>query len=714
MPTSPLSEDLAELARAHGVDTWYLTEKGHRVDVPARTVVAVLAALDVDAATPEAVAASLAAHRRLTATRLLPACVISRPAVPAPLDLPEGAEARVVLEDGATRAISGRRVPADLPLGYHRLHVRHGARSAEAPLIVVPDRIAGPERREWGFAAHLYSLLSAGSWGMGDLADLADVVRWSAAEGAGFCLVNPLHALLPATFSDHSPYWPSTRRFPDPVHVRITGIPEYGALAGADRAAMAELLERSAALREAALDEGGLIDRDAVWAVKLAALRLLHRVEPSAERHAAYRAFVEREGQDLVDFATWCALAHTHGPDWSTWPEELRDPATARGLERYAEEVEFRRWAAWIADEQFAAVQRAARSAGMAVGVIHDLAVGAHPRGAESWALRRLQAAGVVMGSPPDTFTAQGQNWHLPPWRPDRLAEEGYAPYARLLRGVMRHAGALRLDHAMGLWRQWWIPDGVPIPEGTYVRYDWEAMLGVLLLEAHRAGVAVIGEDLGTVEAGVRERLAERGVLGASVLWLERTGDTGDTGDTGAADRPLPAPLWRENCLAALTNHDLPTTTARLSGAHVEMLHRHGLRDGSVEEYRTAELAQVREWLAALDREGLLPADGPPPGEGWALPPATGREGASSAERGLPPVVAAFHRFLLRTPARLVCVWLPDTVGDLRTQNLPGVRSGYPCWRWPLADSAGRAVPLERLMTAPGAAEVAALLSEGD
>ncbi|MFH8368895.1 4-alpha-glucanotransferase [Streptomyces sp. NPDC018031] len=573
----------ARLAELHGVSTSYEPAPGRTVRVSEDTVVAVLAAMGVDATTPGAVRAALDRHAHGERNRLLPPCVVARPGRPPRLQLPPGTALRVDTEDGRTRdwgleaprwapgargrgATTPGRAPGTaarpgprgagtgaedlpgvgLPPGRHtlRAHAPDG-RSARAALIVAPDRLPAPPARTHGLLVQLYSLLSARSWGMGDLGDLADLAAWSGRTlGSGFVQINPLHTAMPGTPdapTDPSPYRPATRHFPDPVYLRVPDVPEYALLTGAARERADALLADAAALRDGVLRRGELIDRDRVWALKGEALRLLRAVPMSPDRRAAYDAFRTERGRPLEDHATWCALAEVYGPDWRGWPRELRDPRsprTARARGEHLDRVDFHRWLAWLTDTQLAAAQRAARDAGMGVGLVHDLAVGVHPSGADTWARQDAFAAGMSVGAPPDAFNARGQDWGLPPWRPDALAATGYAPYRDLLRGLMRHAGALRVDHVMGLFRLWWVPEGREPTDGTYVRYDAEAMLGVLALEAHRAGAVVVGEDLGTVEPGVRETLAARGVLGTSVLWFERDYD----GAVARREEPEPEP----------------------------------------------------------------------------------------------------------------------------------------------------------------------------
>ncbi|MEU4996398.1 4-alpha-glucanotransferase [Streptomyces sp. NPDC021622] len=675
---------LSRLAACHGVATSYSPSPDRTVPAADAAVVAALAALDVDASTPEAIRDALTAYETGRRARLLPPTVVVWQGGP------EQAEPWAGLPGGtrmAVRTERGERLewetpaepPRPLPHGVHRMRATvPGGQSAGAHLIVAPYRLPPPPERTHGLLVQLYSLLSARSWGMGDLGDLAELVAWSGrAVGAGFVQVNPLHAAVPKPQggpSDPSPYRPSSRRFPDPVHLRIEEIPEYAYLRGEARDRVDALSRNAARLRESVLHEGELIDRDAVWALKLEALELIARVPLGPGRRAAYNEFIAEHGEALEDHATWCALAELHGPDWHAWPAPLRDPVsspTARARRDAMDRVDFHSRLAWLTDAQLAAAQRTARDAGMGIGLVHDLAVGVHPGGADAWAQQRHFAARMSVGAPPDAFNARGQDWGLPPWRPDRLAESGYAPYRALLRGLLRHAGALRVDHVMGLFRLWWVPEGRAPTDGTYVHYDAEAMLAILCLEAHRAGALVIGEDLGTVAPGVRETLRGHGVLGTSVLWFER--------DWEGTGRPLPPERWRADCLATATTHDLPSTAARITGEHVQLRHRLGLLTRPAEVEGAAAAADVREWLGLLARLGMLPGGG----------------GHEEDE------IRAVHRFLLATPARMVGVWLPDAVGDRRPQNLPGTLGEYPNWRLPIADAEGRPVTLEELAASP-------------
>ncbi|MHB9861686.1 4-alpha-glucanotransferase [Streptomyces sp. YIM S03343] len=677
--------ELSRLAELHGVATSYSPSPGRTVAASVGAVTAALAALGVDADTPEAVRAALAAREEELAVRLLPPTLVCQHgAVPAAVEaLPAGTLLSVETEQGERRAgVEG------VPPGVHRLTVgAPDGRTAWVHLVVAPARLPTPTVRSYGLLVQIYSLLSRRSWGIGDLGDLGELAGWAGRVlGAGFVQVNPLHAAVPGPPIDPSPYRPSSRRFPDPVHLRVEDIPEFAYVEDQER--LRGLLERGGRLRDAVLDKGALIDRDAVWELKREALELVVAVPLGPGRRAAYDDFLAEQGRALEDHATWYALAERHGADWHTWPVGLRDPRsaeTALARDALRDRVDFHSRLAWLTDEQLTAAQRAAREAGMAVGIVHDLAVGVHPGGADAWAQQDHFAVGMSVGAPPDAFNARGQDWGLPPWRPDRLAGSGYAPYRRLLRGLFRYAGALRIDHVMGLFRLWWVPEGRPPTEGTYVRYDAEAMLAILALEASRTGALVIGEDLGTVEPGVRESLQERGVLGTSVLWFERDWD----GD----GQPLPPESWRSECLATATTHDLPPTASRLTGEYVSLRDRLGLLTRPVEEERAEAAADAGEWLGVLRRLGLL-------------------ESASESESE-EAQVQAVHRFLLRTPARMVGVWLPDAVGDRRPQNLPGTWDEYPNWRLPVADAEGRPVTLEEVASSGRARALFGVLREG-
>ncbi|MFN8200798.1 MAG: 4-alpha-glucanotransferase, partial [Nakamurella multipartita] len=554
------------------------------------------------------------------------------------------------------------------------------------------------DRRAWGIATQLYSVRSAGSWGVGDVVDLEDLSVWGAGLGAGYVLINPLHAAEPSGRMEPSPYLPTTRRFQNPIYLRVERIPEYADLPAADRAEVGSL---KAALQQ---DLAGLdaIDRDTTWAAKAAALRLVHAVPRSAGRELAYAAYREREGEGLDNYATWCALTDRHGKDWHDWPAGLQHPASPEVLAfraEQADDVDFYRWLQFVLDEQLSIAQAATRRSGMALGVMHDLAVGVHPEGSDSWSLQDVFAQGITVGAPPDAFNQAGQDWAQPPWRPDRLAEQGYAPFRDMVRTVLRAAGGVRVDHIIGLFRLWWIPAGMGPTEGTYVRYDHEALIGILALEAARSGAIVVGEDLGTVEPWVREYLSERGILGTSILWFEFEFD----GD----GRPLRPERWREYCLASVTTHDLPPTAGYLAGDHVRLRDELGLLTRSLAEELAADDAERAAWIEELRQRGALTAA--------TASSATGKLDPDSPDLAgleLEATVQALHRYLTWTPSKLLCVALTDMVGDRRTQNQPGTIDEYPNWRVPLTGPDGAPMGLEQVLVSSRARRLAQVVNE--
>jgi 4-alpha-glucanotransferase len=574
-------------------------------------------------------------------------------------------------------------------LGPEPLRARPGAggRPRGEPLAAPwhpADHPAAPTvpRPGWGFTVQLYSVRSRGSWGHGDLRDLADLAAWSARDlGADFVLINPLHAAEPAPPLSPSPYLPMSRRFLSPLYVRVEDVPEHALLSPAQRQRIAAL----AAPLRASNSGPGLIDRDAVWAAKRAALEIVHACPLDPARQAAFQRFTVREGEALEDWATWCALAEVHGPDWRSWPPGLRAPRSAGVAverERLGDRARFHVWLQWVAREQRAAAQAAARAAGMTIGVIGDLAVGAHPGGADAWAHGEVLAPGMSVGAPPDEFNPRGQDWALPPWHPGRLDAAGYRPLAELARAGFADGGGLRADHVMGLFRLWWVPAGMPADQGTYVRYRHEAMVGVLTGEAARAGAVSIGEDLGTVEAWVRDYLAGRRVLGTAMLWFERRAD----------GTPLPPRRWRRDCLATVGTHDVPPAAAFVSGEHVALRARLGLLTGSLAAERQRAAEAVSAWRDALAGQGLF---------------------SGGSAQGPEAFTRALYGYLARTPAVLIGVSLADAVGDRRPQNLPGTTSQYPNWRVPLCDGEGRAVLLEGLADRPGVRALARAVSRG-
>jgi len=655
-PTT-IPDDLRRLAQAHGVATSYRNERREPVQVDADVVIKVLGLLDVAAGTAADRSAALAELGETTRAGVIAPTVAVRLTGRA-RSLP-GASV-LVSEDGSEIAVRGE-LPADLPLGWYRLHTDDGQ---ESTLVVAPPQVPTAPAT-WGWMLQLYALRSARSWGIGDLGDLREFVTWTAREhGAGAVLLNPLHAPGPTHPVQPSPYTPSSRRFANPLALRIEDIGAYRR-ADSDTRAEVDALRVSATTAR--------IDHDLVWVAKRDALELLWRSEGRPDPLADGSA-----SQGLRDWATYCALAERHGGRWSRWPEPLRDvtgPAVTSARRELLPRIAFHAWVQQQCAEQLIAVRGAAREAGMSLGVLHDLAVGVDADGADAWALADVLAGGVSVGAPPDNFTPRGQDWGLPPWRPDRLAATGYAAVRDMLRAVLAHADGLRIDHVAGLWRLWWIPPGDTPDRGTYVHYDAETMLAVLALEAHRAAATVVGEDLGTVEPEVTEALAANEMLGCAVAWFTR--------DESAPGEPLlPPAAWPSRAAASISTHDLPTAAGFLRGEHVRARAELGLLDDVPSEQANAE-KERKEWLALLRSEGLLAG--------------TGADEPDEAE-----IIVAMHRLLASAPSRLKLISPYDVVAETRQPNLPGTIDEYPNWRQPLP------VTLEQLKHDPRVAAITA------
>ncbi|MDO8732094.1 MAG: 4-alpha-glucanotransferase [Actinomycetota bacterium] len=698
MTHTPRLLGLVELAAACGVATEYWDQAGNQISVQEETLIAVIASLGHEVSTPELIEKSLVELQLRNWRRMLPDFVvgIQGQARRIWMHVPDGspAQAWVVGEsgertdlaqmdfwveplevDGGLMGEASFAVPGDLPIGYYTVHALSGDFQATTTLAMTPARLE-PEAiagdRQWGFMTQLYATRSTQSWGLGDLHDAGQLAAWSSHEfGAGFLLINPLHAAAPSGPMAPSPYLPVTRRFANPMYLRIADIPEVHELRRKDR----KRIKQSAETLQATNRSTEFLDRDAVWTAKRDALKRIFEAGLSRQRAAQFAEYCLKEGQGLVDFALWSTLCDVYGNKPAQWPAEyadVRSPAVRIFLAKYSMDVQFHMWLQWMLNEQLQLTQAASKSSGMAIGIIHDLAVGVHPEGADAWSLRHVLAQGMGVGAPPDMYNQLGQNWHQPPWQPEALAKAAYVPYRDMLRTVMRHAGGLRIDHVLGLFRLWWVPAGMAADKGTFVTLDHEAMIGILLLEAHRAEVLVIGEDLGTVEPWVQELLRERGILGTSILWFEEW-------DSGAIKLPTD---WRREVLASVTVHDLPPTAGFLRDEHVRIRHELKLLSQSFEAERADSGANREAWANHLREQGWLAADAD-----------------LSTDAGLDAMAIALHRALAASPARLLGVALPDVIGDRRAQNQPGTDQEYPNWRVPMTDANGTPVLLEDLFS---------------
>lgn len=529
-----------------------------------------------------------------------------------------------------------------------------------------PAALAGGQRL-WGVTIQLYGLRSRRNWGIGDFTDLRTLVELTAAAGGALVGLNPLHALFPDDPQHISPYSPSHRGFLNVLYIDVEALPELADCEVARRrVASAEFQQRLQALRNT-----DLVDYPGVAAVKFDILPLLfaHFQATGGARAEAFSDWRRAQGDTLEYFSRFEALqSHFRGQDeqvwgWPAWPAEFRGadaPAVADFAARHADEVSYRAWLQWLADQQLAAVQQAAVDSGMAIGLYRDLAVGASSGGAEVWQWQKVFAEGASTGAPPDDLNLLGQDWGLPPFVPHRLRDAGYRPFVDVLRANMRHAGALRIDHVMGLARLFWVPADVPATEGAYVAYPFEDLLGRVVGESLAAACLVIGEDLGTVPAGFRERLFEAGVLSYHPLIFERYDD---------GQFRLPADMPPQALVAAGT-HDLPTLAGFWRGIDLDV--RTQLHLFPSDEMRH-KLVTERDWdrgrlLWALEREGLLP-------------PGVSKDPAVLPDLTL-PVIAAIHAFLARSRSPLLVVQPEDIFGVADQINVPGtLEDQHPNWQ---------------------------------
>ncbi|MBF9315143.1 4-alpha-glucanotransferase [Bifidobacteriaceae bacterium NR002] len=719
-----LARPLIKLAKACGVATFYIDQQGSYTEITDEALVGVLDALGMPADTQDSIAVSLKHVQQKRASELLPPTVVSfngkKTCVPihAGEAKPEDIKLSITLEDG-TDYEGGlgdvlteedgdlyTELPDDLPMGYHTLHAqvtnKNGeiSQHADVTLIAAPARIPLPEsvkkQHRWGFMTQMYSVRSKDSWGIGDYGDLRRLLKDAGEIGkADFMLINPIHACAPVTPLEPSPYLPESRRFLNVTYIRPQDIPEYAELSGEDLAKVEQLHESIAHQN----NNPNPMDINAAWDAKLPALRIIFKQPRSAEREREFAEFKHRAGEDLDAFATWCVAFEVWGAPWG---ENLWFDTTGKGtpqIERLKREhsdlFEFHRWLQWIADEQVAAAHAEAKAAGMAIGLMQDMAVGVHGYGADVWWSPERFANGVSVGAPPDFYNQQGQDWGQPPFDPNYLDETGYIAYRDMVHNVFLHAGAARIDHVLGLFRLWWIPQGQSARNGAYVYYNVDAMLAVLTIEATRAGGVVIGEDLGTVPKYVSKVLASHGVLGTVVEWFVHD-DEAEAAAKKAGKKQIifaDPSTYREYALASVTTHDMPPTAGYLAFEHVKIREQLHLLTDSVETFQEAATAERNAMMKML-------LDG-----GWIS-----KEAAEDVEGHVQEIVEALHAIMRTSPSLLLQVALVDAVGERRSQNQPGTSTEYPNWRIPLADADGRVVHTDEVFKSPRVLSMTAVM----
>lgn len=689
MANQSVTEKLRELAETVGVSTGFWDWYGNWKHVEDASLIAVLNSLGFSLSFDPSEAEINEAFRRnedFAWAAPLPPTTVCRQGNEAeiPVHVPHGMGVwcHVETEDGyhheleqldrpiPPRMVNGNlvgratfKIPNWLPQGWHRIVARHEDGSeCSSTLIVVPQRLScrlDDGHKRWGVAAQLYSTRSSGSWGMGDTQDLADLTAIVARDGANFLQVNPLHAPQPCFPQETSPYLPVSRRWASPLYIRPEAIDEYARMDGKERGVITRYAQASRSQED-------IIDRDLSWKSKLKALRKIFEIPRSITRQAQFEHFCAEGGESLENFALWSALVFENGDIELPAPyASINAPEVEQARQRLAGEIEFWQWCQWIVFDQLIRAQESAHRLGMDMGIMSDLAVGVHSLGSEIWSMPEIFAPGMSVGAPPDMYSQQGQNWSQPPWSPRGLAKAGYAPLRDMLRSVLSYSGAVRIDHILGLFRLWWIPEGMEASAGAYVSYDHEAMVGIVLLEAQRAGAVVIGEDLGTVEPWVRGYLNDRGILGTSVLWFEKEG----------SGWPLWPDHYRRSCLAAVTTHDLPPTLGYLEGVHTQLRNRLGLLVEDLDQVLEADRVERERMVSRLNEGGFIHNEEPSEEE----------------------LVMGFHAYLAASPALLLAVSLVDAVGEKAPQNLPGTSDQYPNWCIPLHGSDGEEAHIEDL-----------------
>jgi 4-alpha-glucanotransferase len=692
---------LDQLARQRGIGDAYHNYRGELLPIGRHTKTAILAAMGYATTDAHALEHELHADAVRYMGQLLPPVVVLHPrrtsvtvAVPADqldgslhwkITLDAGNEVSGEVHAGSMqeherRELDGRwhtrrelHLPADLPHGYHTLRVSLDCGvTAHSALVVAPQQSFEPRAlregaRLWGVAVQLYTLRSPQNWGMGDFSDLAAVVRECAGQGAGFIGLNPLHALIPGNPWQFSPYSASSRHFLNVMYIAVEQVPEF---ARCD-AARSHVNSAGFQAELARLRGTSAVDYPGVANAKLPVLRLLYAQfqreraagkDARSEQFAAYRA---ERGESLHLHALHDALDERMRAEdaarwgWPVWPEQYRDPANpaVQAFARAnADLVEFYAWLQWVADVQLGDAQTLARELGMPIGLYGDYAVGVNPSGSETWSDQALYRKGAGVGAPPDALALKGQDWGLPPQDPNVLLAEQYRPFRNLIAANMRHFGALRLDHVMALFRQWWVPAGLGSTDGGYVHYPLDDLMSVLALESERHNCLVVGEDLGTVPPEMSHAMDERAVYSYRVLLFEKRAD-------GSFIPPRDYP---RRAIATITTHDLPTLLGYWSASDIEL--RRGLSLYPSDEMRLQVLEE-----RVRDRHALLAALA---AEGLQVNGCDGSPHSYSAQ-----LSRAIHVFLARTASALVVLQAEDLLGMADPVNVPGTSDEHANWQ---------------------------------
>ncbi len=688
-------ESLAELAGIEP-DYWDIWGNHHVVSSEAKR--SILGALGIPAADDKAVEAGILAMEELTWRTSLPPVLVVREGEKPQITISVAAEAAEtkltfqIIEEGgafhafvftprdvqlaATRVVDGRtterrifELPKTFPLGYHAVRVKELGDEI-LKLIVAPASCYLPQEvsdgnKKWGIATHLYTVRSKRNWGIGDFSDLSDLVDVAAKLDAAVVGLNPLHALFSQEPDRASPYSPSSRLFLHPVYLDVEAIPDFAECSEA-RVAVEEMAREIEAARRPAF-----VDYASVVKLKLTVLEMLFESfqrnhgtmgKEQNERKRDFMRFQEQGGDLLHRFSIFEALSEQYaGKPWQEWPKSYRQPES-KAVAKFAKEKKnrllFFQYIQWQADRQLARAQARALESGVSIGLYRDLAIGAAPDGAEAWSAQDVVVQDASVGAPPDPFNMLGQDWGTPPLHPHRIYDKGYEQFIAIVQANMRHAGALRIDHVMGLMHLFWIPGGELPASGAYLKYPFEDMLAIVALESHRNRCLVIGEDLGTVPEGFRERMAAAKVLSYKVLYFEKDGDRFKTPGE-----------YPDLALACISTHDLATLWGFWSDADIELKRRLKLYPSPDAEQGEREGRGHDRWLllSALAANGLLP-------EGVNVDDLNGTPLT-------PKLAAAVHAYVANSSASLLMVQIDDLMEAMDQINLPGTVDERPNWR---------------------------------
>lgn len=654
---------IARLTDLAGMAPGFRDQHGTWIETPLSARRDVLEGFGLKSGTVEDVRASIAVLESLRLAALPPLIVAL---VDAPTSLRcgfggDGADWVLTNEAGEVR--EGRAPLADghvllppLGMGYYELKLRSGDVMAVSTIISAPARCYEPDciargEKLWGAVAQVYGLRSSRNFGIGEYSDIGDAASGAGVLGGDFLGLSPLHVLFAVDRSKYSPYSPSSRLFLESLYIDISAIPGFFGSRASALAADPDFRRKIAALREAPL-----VDYKAVWDVKRPLLNLLFEDFVARGIPAEFRQFRKDCGEPLELHATFEALSEhfmAEGRTWpGEWPAEFRSPKSdvvGWFREEKAERVTFHAWLQWLADTQLAQAASQAEKSGLRIGLYRDLAVGGDRGGSEVWAAPDLFSKTLSVGAPPDPLGPQGQNWGLPPLDPFALERHGLKAFRALVAANMRHAGAIRIDHAFQLRRLYLIPEGKSGPDGAYMHYPFDALLASLRLESHRAKCLVIAEDLGTAPEGFSNAIMEAGLLSYRVMYFER-------GEHGRFKRPGEYP---REAMSVFTTHDLPTLRGWWRGLDIDLREKlHVFDPARAENERAGRRHDVQKFCEALREEGL--SDGSVPPE--------------------PPLDAAV-RFIARAPSALTAIQFEDAGNESDQANVPGIEEGYPNWR---------------------------------